>query len=56
MKKVKYLFDSIKDLTGNFNAFKTSKSTFKIPSTSQIRSMIDATKELTFKPAINLNS
>ncbi len=33
-----------------------SKNAIKVPSTSEMRMIVDANKDLTFKPKINLNS
>ena len=44
------ILNEIKDLSGNFSSFKTNKNSIQVPSTSEMRMVVEMNKDLTFKP------
>ena len=46
----------MKDLSGDFSSFKMSKSSIKVPSSSEMRMIVEINKDLTFKPQLDKNS
>ena len=46
----------MKELSGDFSSFKMSKSSIKVPSSSEMRMIVEINKDLTFKPQLDKNS
>ena len=46
----------MKELSGDFSSFKMGKNSINVPSSSEMRMIVEINKDLTFKPSIDKNS